>query len=157
MCHNAANPKSVFILWIALWGRLIIQDLLMRWGIPVDGMCVLFRTCMERQNHLFFDCCFPTTCKMPCSVYNGIKLLWTGKWNDNGYTGIQGARKTQNVLLKAFLCTLFMTFGLKGMLDSIRKEPTEWRTCCMILKLLSVLESDKIGDFLSSKYVVTFA
>ncbi|XP_021761363.1 uncharacterized protein LOC110726203 [Chenopodium quinoa] len=35
-CHNLATPKSVFILWLALWNRLVTKDRLLQWHISCD-------------------------------------------------------------------------------------------------------------------------
>ncbi|MCD7452174.1 hypothetical protein HAX54_015363 [Datura stramonium] len=34
--HNAACPKHIFILWLALLGRIRSKDLLLRWGLEKD-------------------------------------------------------------------------------------------------------------------------
>ncbi|XP_021728395.1 uncharacterized protein LOC110695474 [Chenopodium quinoa] len=57
-CHNLATPKSVFILWIALWNRLVIKDRLLQWHISCDPKCFLCLNGNESVQHLFFDCDF---------------------------------------------------------------------------------------------------
>ena len=38
---NIATPRAVFIMWIALWGRLSNKDRLRKFGIVVDDRCVI--------------------------------------------------------------------------------------------------------------------
>ncbi|XP_060190500.1 uncharacterized protein LOC132619685 [Lycium barbarum] len=58
ICHSVASPRTVFILWLALLGRLRTQDLLIKWGIDVNGTCVLCKNGLETQEHLLFHCYF---------------------------------------------------------------------------------------------------
>ncbi|XP_021850218.1 uncharacterized protein [Spinacia oleracea] len=41
VCNNLASRKSLFILWLAVQGRLPTKDRLQHWGISTDGMCTL--------------------------------------------------------------------------------------------------------------------
>lgn len=36
--------------------KLKTEDLLLKWGINVDAMCVFCRTQPETREHLFFEC-----------------------------------------------------------------------------------------------------
>ncbi|XP_021721521.1 uncharacterized protein LOC110689100 [Chenopodium quinoa] len=56
--HNLATPKSVFILWLALWNRLVTKDRLLQWHISCDPKCFLCLNGNESVQHLFFDCDF---------------------------------------------------------------------------------------------------
>ncbi|XP_021733008.1 uncharacterized protein LOC110699800 [Chenopodium quinoa] len=57
-CHNLATPKSIFILWLALWNRLVTKDRLLQWHISCDPRCFLCLNGNESVQHLFFDCEF---------------------------------------------------------------------------------------------------
>ncbi|XP_021732833.1 uncharacterized protein LOC110699631 [Chenopodium quinoa] len=56
ICHNLATPKSVFILWLTLWNRLVTKDRLLQWHISCDPRCFLCLNNNESVQHLFFDC-----------------------------------------------------------------------------------------------------
>lgn len=56
VCHNLATPKSVFILWLALWNRLVTKDRLVQWHISCDPKCFLCLKENESVQHLFFEC-----------------------------------------------------------------------------------------------------
>ncbi|XP_056695103.1 uncharacterized protein [Spinacia oleracea] len=52
------SPKSLFILWLAVHGRLSTKDRLMQWGIATDGVCSLCGVDPESVQHLFFQCSY---------------------------------------------------------------------------------------------------
>ena len=56
ICNNRATPKSVFILWLVLWNRLVTKDRLLTWNIHCDPICLLYLQKAETVQHLFFDC-----------------------------------------------------------------------------------------------------
>ncbi|XP_059316204.1 uncharacterized protein LOC132067084 [Lycium ferocissimum] len=58
ICYNIAEPKHNFILWVNLHGKLRTKDMLIKWGLSVDPLCVFCNSTMETQEHLFFDCPF---------------------------------------------------------------------------------------------------
>ncbi|XP_059302025.1 uncharacterized protein LOC132053954 [Lycium ferocissimum] len=39
-CYNVAEPKHVFILWVALHSKLGTKDRLIQWGLTMDEKCV---------------------------------------------------------------------------------------------------------------------
>ncbi|XP_060200721.1 uncharacterized protein LOC132628987 [Lycium barbarum] len=98
--------KTVFILWLALLSSLRTQDLLIKWGIDVNGTCVLCKNGLETQEHLLFHCCFSK------KVWQEM-LSWLG-WSRNvgnweqEYTWVQQTakgRRPQHVLLEACFAT----------------------------------------------------
>ncbi|XP_056690291.1 uncharacterized protein [Spinacia oleracea] len=58
LCNNLDSPKSLFILWLVVQGRLPTKDRLQHWGISTDGMCILCGTELETLQHLFFQCSY---------------------------------------------------------------------------------------------------
>ncbi|XP_060212153.1 uncharacterized protein LOC132639746 [Lycium barbarum] len=58
MFHNAARPKSVFILWLCLHGKLLTIDRLLSWGLSFDPVCGLCKTYNEDSEHLFVKCAY---------------------------------------------------------------------------------------------------
>ncbi|XP_059315596.1 uncharacterized protein LOC132066268 [Lycium ferocissimum] len=58
VCHNVACPKHVFILWLALLGRMRTKDLLLKWGMGINGTCVLCNNQPETIEHLYFECTY---------------------------------------------------------------------------------------------------
>ncbi|XP_060200091.1 uncharacterized protein LOC132628310 [Lycium barbarum] len=61
VCHNSAEPRQVFILWLQLWGRLRTKEVLLKWGLTVSPTCVLCDQAPENANHLFFECPYSQT------------------------------------------------------------------------------------------------
>lgn len=55
-CHNVAEPKHVFILWLTLHGKLRTKDKLIKWGLKVHSDCAFCQTMYETNDHLFFEC-----------------------------------------------------------------------------------------------------
>lgn len=53
--RNYARPKAVFILWLAMHGRLATKDRLAFFGIHTDSNCS-FCDGTESIKHLFFQC-----------------------------------------------------------------------------------------------------
>ncbi|XP_056685474.1 uncharacterized protein [Spinacia oleracea] len=54
--QNKASPKSLFITWVAIWGRLPTLDRLLRWKVVASNICPLCRNQSESVQHLFFEC-----------------------------------------------------------------------------------------------------
>ncbi|KAH0734263.1 hypothetical protein KY285_009970 [Solanum tuberosum] len=57
-CNNAACPKWIFILYLALQSRLLTRDRVATWGCVEDVHCVLCGTEDESHNRIFFRCLF---------------------------------------------------------------------------------------------------
>lgn len=55
MMHNLAQPRAIFTLWMALHGKLLTKDRLIRFDMLMDPKCE-FCDHMENLNHLFFGC-----------------------------------------------------------------------------------------------------
>lgn len=63
--------------------RLRTQDMLLRWGINVDGVCVQCKACSETQDHILFGCRFSK--RIWQSVLNWLKcnrtvMNWEQEW-----------------------------------------------------------------------------
>ncbi|XP_019231205.1 PREDICTED: uncharacterized protein LOC109212045 [Nicotiana attenuata] len=56
MCSNATRPKAIITMWLQCQGRLLTVDRLKKWGLSVNGSCVLCHTNLETRNHLFAEC-----------------------------------------------------------------------------------------------------
>lgn len=54
-CDNNGTPKAMFIAWMALWGKLRTRDIVSKWGVTTDTMCVLCDQADETIEHIFFD------------------------------------------------------------------------------------------------------
>ncbi|XP_021770231.1 uncharacterized protein LOC110734397 [Chenopodium quinoa] len=55
-CNNGASPRSIFILWLALWNRLLTKDRVLKWNPTYDPVCLLCLQENETPRHLFFLC-----------------------------------------------------------------------------------------------------
>ncbi|XP_021747410.1 uncharacterized protein LOC110713262 [Chenopodium quinoa] len=58
VCNNRATPKSVFILLLVLWNRLVTKDRLLTWNIHCDPICLLCLQKAETVQHLLFECSY---------------------------------------------------------------------------------------------------
>lgn len=66
---NPAPPKTVFVSWIALHGKLRTKDIVSKWCTVPDLKCPLCAIHDESTAYIFFNCCFSK------SVWNAI-LNW---------------------------------------------------------------------------------
>lgn len=53
LCNNFVSPESLFILCLAVHGRLPTKDRLQHWGIATTGLCSLCGTELEYVQHFF--------------------------------------------------------------------------------------------------------
>ena len=58
ICHNSASPKSVFITWLALHGRLPTCDRVVKWIPNISVLRPMCKMCNETMQHLFFESSF---------------------------------------------------------------------------------------------------
>ncbi|GJS80066.1 RNA-directed DNA polymerase, eukaryota, reverse transcriptase zinc-binding domain protein [Tanacetum coccineum] len=49
-------PKHAFVLWMAVQGRLLTQDRIMKWKPNAILLCPLCEECNDSHEHLFFKC-----------------------------------------------------------------------------------------------------
>ncbi|XP_074314052.1 uncharacterized protein LOC141649256 [Silene latifolia] len=63
LCWNSLNvPKSSFIYWAVMLGRLLTRDRLAKMGGPTSMECYLCQGADESHGHLFFECDFSRKC-----------------------------------------------------------------------------------------------
>lgn len=55
-CNCKASPRSLFITWLAIQGRLSTSNRLANWGIQCQTVCYLCKTETESADNLFFKC-----------------------------------------------------------------------------------------------------
>ncbi|XP_048498219.1 uncharacterized protein LOC125496719 [Beta vulgaris subsp. vulgaris] len=72
LCNNKASPRSLFITWLAVLGRLATKSRLAQWNMISDTTCVLCNDAEEDIQHLFFNCPFSTDIWMKCLNLLGI-------------------------------------------------------------------------------------
>lgn len=58
MCNNFVVPRWLFILNLAIQGRISTKERLAKQGITVDQTCMLCSREQECIDHLFFECDF---------------------------------------------------------------------------------------------------
>ncbi|XP_070037185.1 uncharacterized protein [Nicotiana tomentosiformis] len=58
VCNNGGVPKWIFILYLAIIGKLSTRDRLARWGVTNDLQCPLCNVEEESIEHLFFKCTY---------------------------------------------------------------------------------------------------
>ncbi|XP_060209486.1 uncharacterized protein LOC132636576 [Lycium barbarum] len=54
ICNNIGAPKWIFILFLAIHGRLYTKDRLLKWGVTDNSICPLCEVEDESIDHLFF-------------------------------------------------------------------------------------------------------
>ncbi|XP_060194897.1 uncharacterized protein LOC132624083 [Lycium barbarum] len=84
VCHNVACPKHVFILWLALLGRMRTKDLPLKWGMGINGTCVLCNNQPETIEHLYFECTYSHEIWLRILQWLGWQrtiLDWGREWN----------------------------------------------------------------------------
>lgn len=75
VCHNIAEPKHNFMLWLSPHGNIRTKERLLSWGITIDTACMFCQgRQLETRDHLYFD----------CIVTNKI---WKAMLNWQGWTG----------------------------------------------------------------------
>ncbi|XP_058783389.1 uncharacterized protein LOC131658071 [Vicia villosa] len=74
--QNRASPRTNFILWLTLLGRLSTKDRLVRFGLIQDTNCCF---CQQRETlqHLFFVCEFSSKIWEDVLQWNGYKRTAT--------------------------------------------------------------------------------
>ncbi|XP_071741014.1 uncharacterized protein [Rutidosis leptorrhynchoides] len=76
--YSQAIPKHSFILWLAIKGRLLTQDRILKWNPTGNYICDLCRCCLDSHEHLFFQCMYAK------KVWGSMKvLLMLRSLNDN--------------------------------------------------------------------------
>nr|XP_016505941.1 PREDICTED: uncharacterized protein LOC107823746 [Nicotiana tabacum] len=61
ICNNGGMPKWIFILYVAIMGKLDTRDTLGRRGITNNLLCPICNEEEESMKHLFFKCTYTTT------------------------------------------------------------------------------------------------
>ncbi|XP_021717782.1 uncharacterized protein LOC110685546 [Chenopodium quinoa] len=54
ICNNSASLRSVFMLWLANWNRLMTKDRILTWNQACDPICFMCLQENESVQHLFF-------------------------------------------------------------------------------------------------------
>lgn len=72
VCNNYATPRWVFILNLAIQGRLTTKERLLRWGMQVKKECVLCGWADETTSHLFFERIFSKEIRQRLLNWQGI-------------------------------------------------------------------------------------
>ncbi|XP_019240741.1 PREDICTED: uncharacterized protein LOC109220732 [Nicotiana attenuata] len=58
VCNNGGMPKLIFILYVAILGKLATRDRLVRWGIANELLCPMCNVEEESMENLFFKCTY---------------------------------------------------------------------------------------------------
>ncbi|GJW88424.1 RNA-directed DNA polymerase, eukaryota, reverse transcriptase zinc-binding domain protein [Tanacetum coccineum] len=65
-------PSHMFIVWLAIHGRLQTQDRILKWNQDHNMRCSLCDLCMDSHEHLFFKCPFSSR------IWEALKLKING-------------------------------------------------------------------------------
>ncbi|XP_071688929.1 uncharacterized protein [Rutidosis leptorrhynchoides] len=55
---SCSNPKQSLFLWLAIQGKLMTHDRMLRWNANGNYACPLCGTCPDSHSHLFFECVY---------------------------------------------------------------------------------------------------
>lgn len=94
LCNNQSSPKWIFILYIALQGRLYTRDKLIKWGILTSPFCSLCEGGAEDHEHLFFKCNYSTATWRKLLYWIGINRDAQG-WTEKS-AGLQNMHQEDN-------------------------------------------------------------
>ena len=72
ICNNIASPKSKFILWLAVLGRLATKDRLAQRNVTQDAQCILCNAAVETVDHLFCHC--PSTLQVWTALFDLLHI-----------------------------------------------------------------------------------
>ncbi|GJX72615.1 reverse transcriptase domain, reverse transcriptase zinc-binding domain protein [Tanacetum coccineum] len=94
----------MFVVWMAIHGRLMTQDILLIWNKDNSMLCSLCKTCMDSHNHLFFQC--PYSAK----VWKVLKEKIKGADIPNDWTSIINSKATKfhNMSIKSVLSKIVL-------------------------------------------------
>ncbi|XP_074297603.1 uncharacterized protein LOC141628345 [Silene latifolia] len=79
-------PKHSFIGWLAIQGRLLTKDRLVRFGVIQDATCDMCLNHAEDQSHLLYHCWFSSQCWAMLKVWLAVDLPgcgileWCSSW-----------------------------------------------------------------------------
>lgn len=72
-------PSHMFVLWMAIQGRLQTHDTMFVWNKDATMRCSLCKSCMDSRSHLFFQCTYAarilSALKRKIPAY-GIPVEW---------------------------------------------------------------------------------
>ncbi|XP_074271306.1 uncharacterized protein LOC141595239 [Silene latifolia] len=71
-------PKHAFIGWLAIQGRLLTKDRLVRFGVIQDGACDMCLDHAEDHSHLLYHCRFSSQCWALLKVWLDVALPGSG-------------------------------------------------------------------------------
>ncbi|XP_048492576.1 uncharacterized protein LOC125493351 [Beta vulgaris subsp. vulgaris] len=75
VCNNKASPKTLFVTWLILHGRIATKDRLFSWGVTVDNCCPLCNATCEIISHLFFECTFSQSIWTVCQRHLKVVVI----------------------------------------------------------------------------------
>lgn len=62
-------PKHAFIPWLAIKGRLLTQDRILKWDPNLKSKCALWNEVYDSRDHLFFTCIYSL------KVWDSVKTM----------------------------------------------------------------------------------
>ncbi|XP_074278254.1 uncharacterized protein LOC141601847 [Silene latifolia] len=108
-CLNHLNvPKTSFIYWAAMQGRLMTNDRLVRMGARVDTRCFLCGLADETHQHIFYNCPYSFKCisLLQQSLKINVPADTLSRWFNRGHGGTR--------LQKSIICVVYvaMTYAI---------------------------------------------
>ncbi|GKC14605.1 RNA-directed DNA polymerase, eukaryota, reverse transcriptase zinc-binding domain protein, partial [Tanacetum coccineum] len=95
-------PSHMFIVWLAIQGRLQTQDRMVLWNNDYNMRCSLCSVCMDSHDHLFFNCSYSG------KIWESLKLKIHETALPNDWTSRVNimASRFHNRSIKSILCRI---------------------------------------------------
>lgn len=107
ICNTQANPKQIFILFLAIQERMYTKNRLIKWGIRNDTICATCEVEQESHQHLFFNCCISAKVWMYILKWLGIRRSPVGWREEISWARMQANAK--NSLVEIYRMSLACT------------------------------------------------
>ncbi|XP_060186212.1 uncharacterized protein LOC132615617 [Lycium barbarum] len=104
VCNNQGSPKWLFILYIAVSGKILTRTRLAKWGTVTDVKCFLCDREDKDIDHLLFGCIFSSSIWEKILQWHGIKrraMTWQQEvqWAISHAKGRSGAVEVYKIVL----------------------------------------------------------
>lgn len=150
---NVAPPKCIFIVWLAMLGRLSTCDNLGKVGIHVDPICSLCSREEESVNHLFFKCEFSRIIWDLVAEWSGVHRV-AGDWEIVKNTLIMhcgsstGKQKLFRLVLSVVVYQIWMERN-KRKLQGLKSNIYDIVKICRFQIAICCSKDSKLARFLS--------
>ncbi|KAL2935182.1 hypothetical protein RDABS01_018300 [Bienertia sinuspersici] len=107
VCNNKASPRSLFVVWLMLSKKLVTVEILRKWHVQCDMLCVFCQSADKTIEHLFFGCQFTQDVWQRVLNKLGYKRNVTNHNNEIDYAVRSSRRKSDKAKV---YCKLFAEY-----------------------------------------------